>query len=277
MYQQLEQGYIVSEMKCFTDTLINQSEFFVKIMIKCNIIDIIKLQRLERGIILENSKIKGLKPLVETDFVSLYDVEYKNKKGQEKHWMVSSRKSKEELEKVYLENNEDKIDAVVICALHKAQNKLVLINQYRVPINKYIYELPAGLVDNNEDIETSVRRELKEETGLDLISINKINSKDKLYLSPGMTDESVAFVYCLCDGEITDKYQEDDEDIKAMLISKEEAKNILENEESIDIKAYLMLQIFEKLGESLFIQLFRKWYKVIRQNEMFQPHVAQTK
>ena len=132
-------------------------------------------------------------------------------------------------------------------------NKLVLINQYRVPINKYIYELPAGLVDNNEDVETSVRRELKEETGLDLISINKINSKDKLYLSPGMTDESVAFVYCLCDGEITDKYQEDDEDIKAMLISKEEAKNILENEESIDIKAYLMLQIFEKLGESLFI------------------------
>ena len=95
--------------------------------------------------------------------------------------------------------------------------------------------------------------EVEEETGLDLISINKINSKDKLYLSPGMTDESVAFVYCLCDGEITDKYQEDDEDIKAMLISKEEAKNILENEESIDIKAYLMLQIFEKLGESLFI------------------------
>ena len=52
---------------------------------------------------------------------------------------------------------------------------------------------------------------------------------------------------------VTDKYQEDDEDIKAMLISKEEAKNILENEESIDIKAYLMLQMFEKLGESLFI------------------------
>ena len=39
----------------------------------------------------------------------------------------------------------------------------------------------------------------------------------------------------------------------AMLISKEEAKNILENEDSIDIKAYLMLQMFEKLGESLFI------------------------
>ena len=202
---------------------------------------------------MKNLKIKNVNTLVETDFVSLYEVEYKNKKGQEKHWMVSSRKSKEELEKIYLENKEDKVDAVVICALHKTQNKLVLINQYRVPINKYIYELPAGLVDNNEDIENSVRRELKEETGLDLISINKINSKDKLYLSPGMTDESVAFVYCLCDGEITDEYQEDDEDIKALLISKEDVKNILESEDSIDIKAYLMLQMFEKLGDSLFI------------------------
>jgi len=202
---------------------------------------------------LENSKIQSLKSLVETKFVSLYDVEYKNKNGEKKHWMVSSRKDKEELEKIYLENKEDKVDAVVICAFHKSENKLVLINQYRVPINKYIYELPAGLVDNNENIETSVRRELKEETGLDLISINKINSKDKLYLSPGMTDESVAFVYCLCDGQLSDKYQEEDEDIKPLLISKEEAKNILESKDSIDIKAYLILQMFEKLGENLFI------------------------
>ena len=201
---------------------------------------------------MQHTKIQGLKSLVETKFISLYDVEYENKKGEKKHWMVSSRKSKEELEKIYLENKDDKIDAVVICALHKSEKKLVLINQYRVPINKYIYELPAGLVDNNEDIETSVRRELKEETGLDLISINKINTKSKLYLSPGMTDESVALVYCLCDGKLSDKYQEDDEDITPFLISIEDAKNILENESSIDIKAYLTLQMFEKLGKDLF-------------------------
>ena len=202
---------------------------------------------------MKNSRIKGINTLSKTKFVSLYDVAYENKLGKEKHWTVSSRKSKEELEQIYLQNKKDKIDAVVICAYHKKEKKLVLINQYRVPINKHIYELPAGLVDNNEDAETSVRRELKEETGLDLISINKINSKDKLYLSPGMTDESVAFVYCLCDGELSDKYQEDDEDIKPLLISKKEAKKILEGKDSIDIKAYLILQMFEKLGENLFI------------------------
>ena len=41
--------------------------------------------------------------------------------------------------------------------------------------------------------------------------------------------------------------------LQARWILKEDAKNILENKDSIDIKAYLMLQMFEKLGESLFI------------------------
>ncbi|WP_147568502.1 NUDIX hydrolase [[Clostridium] dakarense] len=166
--------------------------------------------------------------------------------------MVASRKNEEELKEVYLKNKEDKIDAVVICALHKSENKLVIIKQFRVPINDYIYELPAGLVDNDEDIESTVRRELKEETGLDLLEINKSTSTEKVYLSPGMTDESVAFVYCTCDGNISDEFLEDDEEIEAILVSQKEAVNILESKETIDIKSYLMLQMFVALGDKLF-------------------------
>ncbi|HSQ87824.1 NUDIX hydrolase [Romboutsia sp.] len=202
---------------------------------------------------MKNSKIKDVKPLVQTKFVGLYDVEYKNKNNDDKHWMVASRKNEKELKEIYLQGKEDKIDAVVIAALHKSENKLVLIKQFRVPINNYIYELPAGLVDNDEDIQKTVARELKEETGLDLIEINKINSKDKVYLSPGMTDESVAFVYCLCDGKLSKEFLEEDEDIEALLISQDKAKEILKGEEIIDIKSYLMLQMFVNLGDKLFI------------------------
>ncbi len=202
---------------------------------------------------MKNTKIKDIKTLVKTKFVSLYDVEYKNKNNDDKHWTVASRKSEEHLRDVYLNNKEDNIDAVVICALHKSEKKLVLIKQFRVPINNYIYELPAGLVDNNEDIKDAVKRELKEETGLDIISINKESSKDKLYLSPGMTDESVAFVYCLCDGKLSKDYLEDDEDIEAILVSQEEARNILNSNKIIDIKSYLILQMFANLGDKLFI------------------------
>lgn len=202
---------------------------------------------------MNESKITKVNPLVVTDFVGLYDVEYKNKENQDKHWMVASRKNKSELEKIYLENKEDKIDAVVIAALHEEENKLVVIKQFRVPINSYIYELPAGLVDNDEDIKGTVARELKEETGLELININKVNSMDKVYLSPGMTDESVAFVYCTCKGEISKEYLEEDEDIEAVLVSREEAKALLEGNEKIDIKFYLMLQMFINLGDKLFV------------------------
>lgn len=199
-----------------------------------------------------NNKIKDVKTLVKTKFVGLYDVEYKNKQNEDRHWMVASRKSEDELKKIYLEEKDDKIDAVVIAAFHESENKLVLIKQFRVPINNYIYELPAGLVDNDESMESTVARELKEETGLELVRINDVKSRQKVYLSPGMTDESVAFVYCTCEGELSNEFLEDDEDIESMLISKEQAKEILKSDEIIDIKSYLILQMFASMGEELF-------------------------
>ena len=201
---------------------------------------------------MKNTKIKHIKPLVETKFVGLYEVSYKNKLGDDRTWTVASRKNKEELSEIYLNEKEGDIDAVVIAAYHKEYKKLILIKQFRVPINNYIYELPAGLVDNKESIETAVKRELKEETGLDIVNINKIKSKNKIYLSPGMTDESVAFVYCTCSGNLSKDFLEEDEDIEPLLISQDDARRILSENEEIDIKAFLILQMFAEIGEKLF-------------------------
>lgn len=201
---------------------------------------------------MKNTKIKEIKPLVETKFVGLYEVSYKNKLGDDRTWTVASRKNKEELSEIYLNDKEGDIDAVVIAAFHKEYKKLILIKQFRVPINNYIYELPAGLVDNKEGMEKAVQRELKEETGLDIVKINKIKSKNKIYLSPGMTDESVAFVYCTCNGELSKEFLEEDEDIEPLLISQDDARRILSENEEIDIKAFLILQMFAEIGEKLF-------------------------
>ena len=58
-----------------------------------------------------------------------------------------------------------------------------------------------------------------------------------------MTDESVALVYCLCSGELSTEYLEVDEEIEPIMVSKEEAKEILNtNAHRIDIKAYLVMQ-----------------------------------
>ena len=200
-------------------------------------------------------RIKEISTLVETKFISLYNIKYLNKKNKEKSWTVASRKKKEVLEGIYLEGKKDKVDAVIICAYHKDNKKLVIIKEFRVPINKYIYELPAGLVDSDdENFENAVIRELKEETGLDVVEIKKDLSSNQVYLSPGMTDESAAFVYCICEGEISKNYLEDDEDIEAILVSQQEAKEIIKNNNTpMDIRAYLALQSFSLLGEKMFI------------------------
>jgi 8-oxo-dGTP pyrophosphatase MutT (NUDIX family) len=44
-------------------------------------------------------------------------------------------------------------------------DELVLVRQYRPALGQVHYELPAGVVEEGEDLETAARRELREETG----------------------------------------------------------------------------------------------------------------
>lgn len=196
------------------------------------------------------NKIQGIEILANTKYLSLYDLKYKNKNGKDSNWTVASRKSINDLNDIYLNNKNDKVDAVVLVPYHIKEKKLVMIKQFRVPINNYVYELPAGLIDNNEDIENAVKMELKEETGLDVLEI--IKSKEKLYLSPGMSDESVSLVYCLCQGNTSKDYLEEEEDIETVLLDKEEAKKILQSNVALDIKAYIILNMFINSEENLF-------------------------
>ncbi len=201
---------------------------------------------------MKENRIKKLSLLAATKFLSLYDAEYENKTGKLKHWTIASRKNLTVLEEQYFKGREEKIDAVIIAALHMSSRKLVLIRQFRVPLNGFVYELPAGLVDGDESMETSVKRELKEETGLELTHINYERTRKSVYASAGMTDESAAIVFCTCDGIVSKKYLEEDEDIDTILLSQQEARELLGTDVKIDMRAFIMLQAFVELGEKLF-------------------------
>jgi ADP-ribose pyrophosphatase len=200
--------------------------------------------------------VKNITMLADTEYLKLYDAEYINKSGKSRNWSIASRKDLHTLKSIYFNGSEDKIDAVIIVATfvdkatyvdkdtHVDEDRLVVIKQFRVPLNDYVYEIPAGLIDSGEDFETTVRRELKEETGLDLLQIDYNKTKPKAYISTGMTDESAALVYCTCLGEVSKDYLEPDEDIEVMLLSKEEAKTLISSNEKIDIKAFLAIQNF---------------------------------
>ena len=203
---------------------------------------------------MKKNKVTKLIPLVETKYLSLYEAEYENKVGNMRTWTVASRKDNSSLQKQFFQDKEDTADGVIIAAYHKDEKKLVIIKQFRIPLNDYVYELTAGLIDSGEDAKSTIGRELMEETGLKIVDVIKNRGIDKVYVSAGMTDESLTFVYCTCEGEISDEHLEDDECIEAMLISQEEAKELIQSNEKFDVKCFLLLQSFALLGEKLFIE-----------------------
>ncbi|MGH4120118.1 NUDIX hydrolase [Clostridium sp.] len=190
----------------------------------------------------EKMSVNNITLLADTEYLKLYNAEYTNKKGRIRNWSIASRKDLNTLKNNYFNGAEGTIDAVIVVATHIDEDKIVVIKQFRIPLNDYVYEIPAGLIDSGEDVETTAKRELKEETGLDLIKIDYNKTKSKVYVSTGMTDESVALVYCTCNGKISKEYLEDDEDIEVMLLSRQEAASLINSNEKIDIKAFLAIQ-----------------------------------
>ena len=85
------------------------------------------------------------------------------------------------------------IKAAVILAID-AEDHVILVEQFRVPLGKPCLELPAGLIGDEtegEDTLEAAVRELEEETGY---RAAKLESLGEYYSSPGMVSESFTLV-----------------------------------------------------------------------------------
>lgn len=76
-------------------------------------------------------------------------------------------------------------DAVAIVPLDHDGN-VILVRQYRKPIERELLEIPAGLIHPGEDPVECARRELREETGYLAEGLEWLAS---LYTSPGFSSE----------------------------------------------------------------------------------------
>lgn len=83
-------------------------------------------------------------------------------------------------------------EAAVIVAIDDGD--VLLVEQYRVPLDRACLELPAGLIGDEgeaESPEASAARELEEETGY---RADKLTAIGTFYASPGMVTESFTLV-----------------------------------------------------------------------------------
>ena len=188
-------------------------------------------------------EIKKADKLTKRKWLNLFDVTYKDKNGFNKSWQVATRARQPKC----VSGRFTEPDAVVIVPFHTPENKLVITREYRVPLADYEYSFPAGLVDDGESVEQTVRRELKEETGLNLTRV--ICSSPLIYTSAGMTDESVVMVYIECNGRPSTAGNTASESIEVDFVSPSQAARLCNNPMlKFDAKAWIVLKNYSKTG-----------------------------
>jgi ADP-ribose pyrophosphatase len=115
--------------------------------------------------------------------------------------------------------------------------QVLLIRQYRYAADGYLYEIPAGRLDQGEDPRDCALRELKEETGCTAEQMDHLYT---IYTTPGFTDEKIHIFMAtgLVAGET--KHEADEFlDLHPMLLSR--ALEMIEAGEIQDAKTALGL------------------------------------
>jgi ADP-ribose pyrophosphatase len=103
-------------------------------------------------------------------------------------------------------------------------NEVILIKQYRYPINEIMIEIPGGFIDAGEQPEVAIRRELLEETGY---SFDEIHLLGKTALNPGVLN-NFTYMFLATGGVKTNAQQLDaNEEIEIILKPLEEVRQML--------------------------------------------------
>lgn len=189
-------------------------------------------------------KILTVTKLTNEKWLNLFAATFENREHTGR-WVFASRRAQPH-------QPNPPLDAVIIVPLLKdpgQPTRLVMIREFRVPVGGYMYGLPAGLVEDGELIEDSVRREILEETGLEVTTFQRVTQG--LYSTAGLSDENVAMAFV----EVRTPpggapALEASEDIEVRLLDWV-AIDALCNDRTakVDAKAWMVLYLYQRLGK----------------------------
>ena len=189
-------------------------------------------------------KLIDVVQLTNSEYLNMYKLKLINRANNPKDYFVASRRKKEDL--TCISKKHDKCDGVMILAITE-NDEAVILKQYRPAIGDYLYELPAGMIDPNEELEVAAKRELFEETGLKCEEYKLILKPS--YSSVGISDETTAIVKMKVSGNVSLVNNEEDEEIEVFLIKKEEVKDYVNNHR-FSLKSALILLSIQCLSDS---------------------------
>jgi ADP-ribose diphosphatase len=118
---------------------------------------------------------------------------------------------------------------------------IILIRQFRYPIQRWLWELPAGSVDEGETPEVAARRECHEEIGLVPDTLVRLGA---FHPTPGYCDEEMIFFRASGLNETNEVAAVDeDEDIEPRTFTIPEAREMIRRGEITDMKTVVGLTL----------------------------------
>lgn len=128
---------------------------------------------------------------------------------------------------------------VVACLPFIGGNEIILVKQYRYPVKREMFEIPAGIIERGENPEYAVRRELLEETGY---SSNNIEHIVNFYTSPGYSTEALHLFFAYNLKKEIPKLDYD-ESISIKLLPLRESLNMIKEGRICDAKTIISIVI----------------------------------
>ena len=133
-------------------------------------------------------------------------------------------------------------------SVRRDENKLVVIKEFRVPVGGYQYGFPAGLLDPGEDLAETAGRELREETGLDLVQVYR--HSPAIFSSAGITDEAISVVFVEAAGSPDTNNTGQSEQIEVFLLDKDGVRQLLRRRDIVfGARAWLVMDAFVLMGK----------------------------
>ncbi|MCM1047608.1 MAG: NUDIX hydrolase [Clostridiales bacterium] len=182
-------------------------------------------------------KLLHLKKVKDGKYLKNYELTYLNKKDKEKVYEIVSRHDIADVKE--LGNRVSGVSIVAYC-----DDKMLLLREFRMGVNRYVYNLCAGMIEDGESIEECIQRELYEETGLMLKKVVDILPPSFSALAISDIKTQIAFVEA--EGEFED-HTSDNELIEARFYDREEVRELLETEEfssRAQLAAYYFVKSF---------------------------------
>ena len=133
-------------------------------------------------------------------------------------------------------------NAVALVAIH--DDKILLVKQYRISVDKIIYEVPAGLIEHDENPKDAALRELEEETGYRAKNIEYLT---EFYSTPGFCTEKLSIFYAK-DLEFVGQNLDEGENLEVVEMPLEEAMSMIESGEIMDGKTISSILFYDKFS-----------------------------